>query len=244
MIVTIRDRRRRLEHDLGNAISRGEFRLVYQPQKNIRIDEVVGFEALLRWSHGSLGEVSAAEFIPIAEVTGAIRQIGEWVLRSACRQAATWTKPLTVAVNVSGVQILNANFAHAVHEVLVETGLEPARLELEITETAFVRDRHSALATLRRIKMLGVRIAMDDFGVGYSSLSNLLAFPFDKIKIDASFIKSVNSNDKAAAIVRLILELGQTPELPVLVDEIEHFDSLGIPRESPRVCGMQRITSE
>src|SRR6185369_5760020 len=148
-------------------------------------------------------------------------QIGEWVLRTACREAATWTQPLTVAINVSAAQIHNANFAHLVHEILFETGLTPSRLELEVTETALVRDLNRALATLRRIKMLGVRIAMDDFGSGYSSLSNLRAFPFDKIKIDGSFIKSVNSNDQAAAIVRSVLGLGRALNLPVLAEGVE-----------------------
>jgi diguanylate cyclase len=210
-----------LDQDLRDAISRGELRLVYQPQKDLRTDEVVGFEALLRWNHATRGEVLPAVFIPIAEESGVILQIGEWVLRTACREAATWIKPLTVAVNVSAVQIHNVNFAHVVHEVLFETGLTPARLELEITESALIQDLDRALATLRRIKTLGVRIAMDDFGTGYSSLSNLLAFPFDKIKIDASFIKSVSVNDKAAAVVRSVLRLGQALKLPVLAEGVE-----------------------
>jgi diguanylate cyclase (GGDEF)-like protein/PAS domain S-box-containing protein len=220
MGAVVRDRRL-LEHDLRNAIGRGELSLVYQPQKDIVNGEVVGFEALLRWKHPTRGQVSPAEFIPIAEDTGAILAIGEWVLRTACQQAAGWTNPLTVAVNVSAVQIHNANFAHVVHEILFETGLAPGRLELEITETALVRDLNRALATLRRIKMLGVRIAMDDFGTGYSSLSNLRAFPFDKIKIDGSFIKSVNVNEQAAAIVRSVLGLGRALRLPVLAEGVE-----------------------
>jgi EAL domain-containing protein (putative c-di-GMP-specific phosphodiesterase class I) len=182
---------------------------------------VVGFEALLRWRHPTRGEVMPADFIPIAEDTGVIMQIGEWVLREACREAATWAQPLTVAVNVSTVQIHSPNFAHTVHEVLYETGLPPSRLELEVTETALVRDLNRALATLRRVKMLGVRIAMDDFGTGYSSLSNLRAFPFDKIKIDKSFIKSVHVNDQAAAIVRSVLGLGRALNLPVLAEGVE-----------------------
>jgi EAL domain-containing protein (putative c-di-GMP-specific phosphodiesterase class I) len=196
-------------------------RLVYQPQTNVQTGRVVGVEALLRWKHATRGDVSPVDFIPVAEDSGIILQIGEWVLRTACREAATWTKPLTVAVNVSAMQIHNANFAHAVHEILFETGLTPGRLELEITETALVRDLHRALATLRRIKMLGVRIAMDDFGTGYSSLSNLRAFPFDKIKIDGSFIKSVDVNDQAAAIVRSVLGLGTALNLPVLAEGVE-----------------------
>jgi predicted signal transduction protein with EAL and GGDEF domain len=173
--------RRLLEHDLRNAISRGEMRLVYQPQKCIDTGRVVGFEALLRWTHPTRGDIAPAEFIPLAEDTGSIIQIGEWVLRTACREAIKWREPLTIAVNVSAVQIHSANFASVVHEILFETELPAGRLELEITETALVRDLNRALATLRRIKILGVRIAMDDFGTGYSSLSNLRAFPFDNI---------------------------------------------------------------
>jgi diguanylate cyclase (GGDEF)-like protein/PAS domain S-box-containing protein len=220
MGAAVRDRRL-LEHELRNAISREELRLVYQPQKDITDGRIIGFEALLRWKHATRGDVPPAEFIPVAEESGIIPQIGEWVLRAACTEAATWSQPLIVAVNVSAVQIHNANFAHLVHEILFETGLAPGRLELEITETALVRDLNRALATLRRIKMLGVRIAMDDFGTGYSSLSNLRAFPFDKIKIDGSFIKSVNSNDQAAAIVRSVLGLGRALRLPVLAEGVE-----------------------
>ncbi len=216
--------RRLLEHDLRNAIPRGELRLVYQPQKRIDTGQVLGFEALLRWRHPTRGDVPPTEFIPVAEDTGAILQVGEWVLRAACTEAAKWSRPLTVAVNVSAVQIHHANFAHTVHEILFETGLSPARLELEVTETALVRDLNRALATLRRIKMLGVRIAMDDFGTGYSSLSNLRAFPFDKIKIDGSFIKSVNVNDQGAAIVRSVLGLGRALNLVVLAEGVETSD--------------------
>jgi len=220
MGAAVRDRRL-LEHDLRNAISRGQLHLVYQPQKDITDGTIVGFEALLRWNHPTRGNVPPGEFIPVAEESGIIPQIGEWVLRTACSEAATWPQPLIVAVNVSAVQIHNANFAHLVHEILFETGLAPGRLELEITETALVRDLNRALATLRRIKILGVRIAMDDFGTGYSSLSNLRAFPFDKIKIDGSFIKSVNVNDQAAAIVRSVLGLGRALRLPVLAEGVE-----------------------
>jgi diguanylate cyclase len=213
--------RRLLEHDLRQAIARQELRLVYQPLREIPSGAAVGFEALVRWRRQTRRDVEPSEFIPIAEETGLILSIGEWVLREACREAATWKQPLTVAVNVSPVQIHNANFAHRLHEILFETGLPPQRLELEVTETALVRDLNRALDTLRRIKMLGVRIAMDDFGTGYSSLSNLRAFPFDKIKIDRSFIKSVNVNSQAAAIVRSVLGLSRALGLPVLAEGVE-----------------------
>jgi diguanylate cyclase len=213
--------RRMLEHDLRLAISRDELRLAYQPQQEIQSRTVTGFEALLRWKHPIRGDVSPAIFIPIAEETGVILEIGDWVLKTACREAATWTRPLTVAVNVSAVQLYNADFVKELHQILLETGLPPSRLEIEITETALVRDFTRALTTLRLIKALGIRIAMDDFGTGYSSLSNLRAFPFDKIKIDGSFIKSVNSNDQAATIVRAVLGLGRGLGLPVLAEGVE-----------------------
>ena len=213
--------RRLLEHDLRHAIARDEMRLVYQPQQEIQSDKVIGFEALLRWKHPTRGEISPAVFIPIAEETGAILQIGDWVLRTACREAASWTQPLKIAVNVSAVQLHNAKFVHELHQLLLETGLPPRRLEIEITETALVRDFNRTLSMLRQIKALGVCIAMDDFGTGYSSLSNLRAFPFDRIKIDGSFIKSVNSNGQAATIVRAVLGLGRGLGLPVLAEGVE-----------------------
>jgi len=213
--------RRMIEHDLRHAVDRKELRLVYQPQHDIQTNTITGFEALLRWKHPARGDVSPAMFIPIAEEAGAILGIGEWVLRTACREAASWPQPLTIAVNVSTLQIYDSNFAQLVHGILLETGLPPNRLELEITETALIRDLNRALLTLRQIKGLGVHIAMDDFGTGYSSLSNLRAFPFDKIKIDGSFIKSVDHNEQAATIVRTVLGLGRGLGLPVLAEGVE-----------------------
>jgi diguanylate cyclase (GGDEF)-like protein/PAS domain S-box-containing protein len=213
--------RRMLEHDLRHAIARDELRLVYQPQQEIQSGKVIGFEALLRWKHPTRGEISPAVFIPIAEETGAILQIGDWVLKTACREAATWTQPLKIAVNVSAVQLHNAKFVQELHQILLEFGLPPRRLEIEITETALVRDFNRTLGMLRQIKALGICIAMDDFGTGYSSLSTLRAFPFDRIKIDGSFIKSVNSNGQAATIVRAVLGLGRGLGLPVLAEGVE-----------------------
>jgi len=213
--------RRMLEHDLRHAIARDELRLVYQPQQEIQSGKIIGFEALLRWKHPTRGEISPAVFIPIAEETGAILQIGDWVLKTACREAATWTQPLKIAVNVSAVQLHNAKFVQELHQILLEFGLPPRRLEIEITETALVRDFNRTLGMLRQIKALGIRIAMDDFGTGYSSLSTLRAFPFDRIKIDGSFIKSVNSNGQAATIVRAVLGLGRGLGLPVLAEGVE-----------------------
>ena len=185
--------RRLLEHDLRHAVARGEVTVFYQPQADVKTGDVTGFEALLRWHHPLRGSVSPAVFIPIAEESGLILQLGEWVLRHTCLEAASWTAPLSIAVNVSAVQIHSPNFVRILHEALSDSGLDPARLEVEITETALVRDPARALSALLQIKALGVRIAMDDFGTGYSSLSNLRQFPFDKIKIDGSFIKSVDT---------------------------------------------------
>jgi diguanylate cyclase (GGDEF)-like protein/PAS domain S-box-containing protein len=225
MGAQVRDRRL-LEHELRHAIARREMNLVYQPQTDIKSGEIVGFEALLRWNHPSRGNISPETFIPIAEECGTILQIGEWVLREACREAASWVHPLSIAVNVSAVQLHHADFSRRVHEVLIQTKLSPQRLEIEITETALVRDLVRALATLRQLKSMGIRIAMDDFGTGYSSLSNLRAFPFDKIKIDGSFIRSVDSSEQAATIVRAVLGLGRGLGLPVLAEGVETSDEL------------------
>jgi diguanylate cyclase (GGDEF)-like protein len=213
--------RRLLEHDLRYAMSRGELKLVYQPQTQIDTREIVGFEALLRWDHPERGPISPSVFVPIAEETGTILQLGEWVLRNACREAASWERPLSIAVNVSAMQLHSPNFAGLVHEILYTTQLSPQRLELEITETALVRDLTRALTTLRQLKALGVRIAMDDFGTGYSSLANLRAFPFDKLKIDKSFISSVDRNEQSATIVRAVLGLGRGLNLPVVAEGVE-----------------------
>ena len=213
--------RRMLEHDLRHAIARGEMHLVYQPQSDVRTGGTIGFEVLLRWRHAERGSVSPALFIPIAEESGAILQIGEWVLREACREAASWPNPLSVAVNVSAVQVHAPHFVQMVHEVLFQTGLRPERLEIEITETALIRDPSRAQSTLRQLKALGVRIAMDDFGTGYSSLSNLRTYPFDKIKIDSSFIRAVDANEQTQAIVRSVLGLGRGLGLPVLAEGVE-----------------------
>ncbi|MEN3230248.1 EAL domain-containing protein [Methylorubrum rhodesianum] len=226
MGVEVRERRL-LEHDLRHAVARGEMHLVYQPQTDVGTGEVIGFEALLRWRHPERGFVSPAVFIPIAEESDAVLQIGEWVLREACREAATWPQLLSIAVNVSAVQIHSPHFVGLVHEVLLRTGLAPHRLEVEVTETALISDPNRALLTLRQLKSLGLRIAMDDFGTGYSSLSNLRSFPFDKIKIDGSFVRSVDSNEQTAAIVRSVLGLGRGLGLPVLAEGVETEAELG-----------------
>ena len=225
MGATVRDRRL-LEHDLRQALIRSQLRLVYQPQSVVGGD-LIGFEALLRWQHPERGSVSPAVFIPVAEDTGVILEIGDWVLRTACREAASWANPLRIAVNVSALQIHSPNFTDRVRSILSETGLAPERLEIEITETALIRDFDRAQTALRELKALGLRIAMDDFGTGYSSLSNLRAFPFDKIKIDGSFVRAVDTNPEAAAIVRAVLGLGRGLGMPVLAEGVETRGELG-----------------
>jgi diguanylate cyclase (GGDEF)-like protein/PAS domain S-box-containing protein len=217
--------RRTIQHELGSAIVRNEFRLFYQPQAKID-GTITGFEALVRWSNPQRGMVSPATFIPVAEESGLIVQIGEWVLREACREAASWPQPLQIAVNLSPIQFRHGDLVGLLHSVLLETGLAPARLELEITEGVLVDDFSRGVSILRRLKLLGVRIAMDDFGTGYSSLSYLQSFPFDKIKIDQSFISKVKSNPQSAAIVRAVIGLAHGLNLPVLAEGVETKEQL------------------
>ncbi|WP_343234385.1 bifunctional diguanylate cyclase/phosphodiesterase [Microvirga terrestris] len=218
--------RRSLEHDLRSAIANGELSLAYQPQAQVDTGEVNGFEVLLRWNHPTRGPVSPSTFIPIAEESGSILKIGEWVMHEACREAANWMRPLAIAVNVSALQLTSDGFVEFVRRTLEDTGLPPERLEIEITETALIRDPNRALLTLQKLKAIGVNLAMDDFGTGYSSLSNLRAFPFDKIKIDRSFIHEVHDNPQAAAIVRAVLGLGRGLGLPVIAEGVETSEEL------------------
>ncbi|SEH20423.1 diguanylate cyclase/phosphodiesterase [Sphingopyxis sp. YR583] len=213
--------RRALEHDLRHAIARNELYIVFQPLVATAFASVVGYEALLRWEHPERGDVPPDYFIPVAEEIGAIVPIGEWVLREACRTAAGWPKNVSVAVNVSTVQFQVPNLPAIVRDALSQSGLEARRLELEITETAFLRNKQSALKALHEIRALGVRIAMDDFGTGYSSLSNLKAFPFDKIKIDKSFVASIPDDEAARSIVRAIIGLGRSFNMPIVAEGVE-----------------------
>jgi diguanylate cyclase len=221
--------RRALSHELKTAIEKSEFELHYQVQKRVDTDEVCGFEALLRWNHATRGLIGPSDFIPLAEETGLIIPIGEWVLRTACAAAASWDKPYKIAVNLSPVQFRQVNLPAVIHGILIETGLSPSRLEVEITESTLIENLDRALHLLRQIKALGVTIAMDDFGTGYSSLSTLHAFPFDKIKLDRSFVNKVRSDHQAAAIVRAVLSLGKNLQVPVLAEGVEtqaHLDFL------------------
>jgi diguanylate cyclase (GGDEF)-like protein/PAS domain S-box-containing protein len=212
--------RRALQADLRMAVERGELSLHYQPQKTVA-GETVGFEALLRWRCPKRGLVSPATFIPIAEESGLIVSIDHWVLREACREAASWLEPLTVAVNISPMQFRTADFPAFIHTLLIESGLAPSRLELEITEGVLIDDLSRAISTLSRLKALGVRVALDDFGTGYSSLSYLHAFSFDKIKIDRSFVGDIESNRHSMAIVRAVIDLGHSLNIPILAEGVE-----------------------
>ncbi|NLS26924.1 hypothetical protein S2M10_19130 [Sphingomonas sp. S2M10] len=213
--------RRVIANDLRHAAVRNELRLLYQPQRSLVTDQLVGYEALLRWAHPRLGNIPPMDFIPIAEETGEIIRLGEWVLRTACAEAAGWESGQNVAVNLSPVQLLKPDLPEMITGILVETGLAPTRLELEITETALIADKTRALHSLRRIKALGVRVAMDDFGTGYSSLDTLHSFPFDKIKIDKSFLADSEYSEQSRAIIRAILALGRSLSIPVLAEGLE-----------------------
>ncbi|MDA9438074.1 diguanylate cyclase [Bradyrhizobium sp. CCBAU 51745] len=225
----IRDRRV-LHQDLSKAIKNGELSLAFQPQgiarNSVAESEIIGFEALARWQHPVRGQVSPAEFIPIAEESGLIVEMGEWILREVCREAASWPKPMQVAVNLSPAQFMHGDVVGLVHSILIETGLAPGRLELEITEGVLIEDFDRGLALLRRLKALGVRISMDDFGSGYSSLSYLQAFPFDKIKIDRAFIMNLGRNPQSAAIVRAVIDLGHGLEMSIIAEGVETLDQL------------------
>ncbi len=212
--------KRALQQDLRHAIAHDELALYYQPQAKID-GSITGFEALARWHHPRHGLVPPSTFIPLAEESGLIAELGAWVLRTACREAASWPRPLRIAVNLSPLQFEQDDLPRLVHEVLLETGLRPERLELEITEGVLIGDFTRALSLLRRLKNLGVRIAMDDFGTGYSSLSYLQSFPFDKIKIDRAFIANLGRTEQAAAIVRSVIALGRGLALPVLAEGVE-----------------------
>jgi diguanylate cyclase (GGDEF)-like protein/PAS domain S-box-containing protein len=213
--------RRQLESDLRQAIFRKQFHLSYQPILDAATGSITGYEALLRWSHPTCGMIEPDIFIPIAEESGSIIQIGEWVLEQACIEAARWQQDMSIAVNVSPVQFLLPTLFDQVERILAKTGLKASRLELEITESALIRDRNAVLSTLWRLHKLGVRVVMDDFGTGYSSLSNLRAFPFDKIKVDRSFTGALEHDPAARSIVRAIIGLGHSLDMSVVTEGVE-----------------------
>jgi diguanylate cyclase (GGDEF)-like protein/PAS domain S-box-containing protein len=218
--------RRQLEADLRQAIDRGELCVHYQPLADLESGSILGFEALLRWTHGQLGEIGPATFIPLAEESGLILKLGRWVLREACAEAARWTPALKLSVNLSPVQFTQGDLAGEVESILAETGLDPERLELEVTEGLLIKDADQAIVILERLKALGVQISMDDFGTGYSSLSYFRMFPFDKVKIDQSFVRDMIDNPQARAIIRSVIGLGRGLGMPVVAEGVETEEQL------------------
>jgi diguanylate cyclase (GGDEF)-like protein len=218
--------RRLLEMDLRGALARNEFDLFYQPLVDVNAESINGFEALLRWRHPQRGLVPPTEFVPLAEEIGLISPIGAWVLKQACKDAATWPKDLRVAVNLSPVQFRSRALVLDVVAALGASGLAASRLELEITEAVMLQDTEATLATLAQLKALGLHISMDDFGTGYSSLSYLRRFPFDKIKIDQSFIRDLSVRPESLAIVRAVAGLGSTLGIATTAEGVETPDQL------------------
>ena len=218
--------RRQLEIDLRQALPQDAFELHYQPIIDLDRNEVTTLEALLRWNHPTRGRVSPAEFIPLAEEIGLIASIGEWVLRTACAQAVTWSRPINVAVNLSSLQFKQHDLVRLVSNALSTSGLAPNRLQLEITESALLENTEATLATLHRLRELGVSISMDDFGTGYSSLSSLRSFPFNKIKIDQSFIQGLGKDQQCATIVQAVAGLGAGLGMTTTAEGVETQDQL------------------
>jgi diguanylate cyclase (GGDEF)-like protein len=223
--------RRTLEMDLRDAIHRDEFELYYQPLINLIAGEATGFEALLRWHHPVRGLVSPAEFIPVAEETGMIVAIGEWVLRSACFEAENWPANITVSVNLSPIQFEKGDIVATVRAALAASGLRPGRLELEITESVLLRETTRTLTVLHQLRAMGITVALDDFGTGYSSLSYLRSFPFDKIKIDQSFVRDLATNKESLSIIRAVTGLGHSLNIKTTAEGVETLDQLNMLRE-------------
>jgi diguanylate cyclase (GGDEF)-like protein len=223
-------RRRDLEQDLRQALAHQEFEVYYQPIFESDFLGLVGYEALLRWRHPVRGNISPAEFIPIAEECGVIRAIGEFVLQTACAEAASWNSRHSVSVNLSPAQFKDQDLAAQVAFTLASAGLQPGRLELEVTESVLIGDADQALATLRALKSQGVKIALDDFGTGYSSLSYLRRFPFDRLKIDRSFVAELGVNDEAGSIVRCVIAMAQSLRLAVTAEGVETAGQLAMLR--------------
>ena len=221
-----------IETELRGALEAGELHLVYQPQVRLDSGQLTGFEALLRWNNPRRGPISPADFIPVAEETGLIVPIGEWVLRTACATAAQWPSFVTVAINLSPVQFRSRGLATMVTSALAATGLAPHRLELEVTESALLQDDAATIAILHQLRSLGIRVSMDDFGVGYSSLSYLRKFPFDKIKIDRSFIGTLGETSGSEAIVRTIASLGTNLGMTTTAEGIETAEQLELVRRA------------
>ncbi|MFO1111950.1 MAG: EAL domain-containing protein, partial [Bradyrhizobium sp.] len=218
--------RRIMEQDLRKALPAGEFELYYQPVVNLESSEISGFEALIRWNHPEHGQVPPSTFVPLAEEIGFIVPLGEWVIREACIAAARWPEHLNVAVNISAVQFRGTSLMPVIVNALAASGLHPTRLEIEITETVLLRDRDATLAILHQLRALGIRIAMDDFGTGYSSLTYLQSFPFDKIKIDRSFVKDITDNTGSLYIVRAVAALANGMGMAATAEGVETREQL------------------
>jgi diguanylate cyclase (GGDEF)-like protein len=224
-------KRRILELDLRSAITDGGFEVYYQPLVNLGDNKISGCEALLRWRHPERGMISPAEFIPIAEETGLINKLGDWVLNTACAEAATWPDHIRIAVNVSPVQFKSQTLALNVASALAASGLSAGRLELEITEAVLIRDDEAALALLHQLRELGVRIALDDFGTGYSSLSYLQRFPFDKIKIDRCFVKDIAEAAGSSSIVQAVVNIAAASNMTTTAEGVETQPQLELLRQ-------------
>jgi EAL domain-containing protein (putative c-di-GMP-specific phosphodiesterase class I) len=218
--------RRMLELDLRAAIVRGELELHYQPLLDINSGRTAGYEALLRWNHPTRGMVAPDVFIPIAEEAGTIVEIGEWVIRTALAEAATWPQEITVAVNMSPAQMKDGNLLATVVGALAASGVAPSRLELEITENLLMQESEDVLAVLHKLRGLGVRIALDDFGTGYSSLNYLRSFPFDKIKIDRCFVSELAEREDCQAIVRSVIALANELNMTTTAEGVEAGEQL------------------
>jgi diguanylate cyclase (GGDEF)-like protein len=229
-MTTSADRRRALEIELREALILGQFEAHYQPQFKLKTGQVTGAEALIRWRHPARGLVEPGEFISFAEEVGLIVPIGEWITRQACRDAAQWSNEIRVAVNLSAVQLRNDHLVDMVMSAVVAAGIPPSRLELEVTESVLLENTETTLRTLRRLRELGIRICLDDFGTGYSSLSYLRSFPFDKIKIDRSFVQEVALNAHAAGIVQAVAGLGASLGMETTAEGVETIEQLDLVR--------------
>jgi len=214
-------RRLQVEQALRGALERGELSLAFQPMVDMHDWRITGFEALLRWQHAELGDVSPAEFVPVAEDAGLVGAIGQWVIDEACAQAASWPGELTVSVNVSPVQAMSQDLLTTVLAALRASGLPPARVELEITESVFLHETQATMQVLRSLREAGLRVALDDFGTGYSSLAYLRRFPFDTLKIDRSFVRELMTRRDARAIVKMIVGLAQTLKMKTVAEGVE-----------------------
>jgi EAL domain-containing protein (putative c-di-GMP-specific phosphodiesterase class I) len=223
--------RRRMEIDLRRALAAQEFVLYYQPLIDSKSRDITGFEALIRWNHPEKGLVAPGEFIPLAEEIGLIVPLGLWVIRQACHDAASWPEHISVAVNLSPVQFKTQTLLPSIMAALGTSGLSPSRLELEITESLLLTNSEATIANLHQLRALGVRIVMDDFGTGYSSLSYLRSFPFDKIKIDRSFIRDLGETPDCAAIIKAVTGLGTSLGIATTAEGVETEKQLEMLRE-------------